>query len=60
MIEGNNLWNAVDLFIRAAKEIVSLEAELSQKMTERLKTVGGGIGFKSDKGDDEILDVGSV
>lgn len=56
MIEGNNLWNAVDLVARAGKEVDSLETELSIKLNERLKSLGGELGFNADAGDDDVLD----
>lgn len=55
MIEGKNLWNAVDLVVRAGSEIEALVAELSKKMTGRLSKDGVDLGFICEVGQDEVL-----
>lgn len=54
-MEGKNLWNAVDLVVRAGNEIEALETELSNKMTESLRVSGGKLGFKFEEGSGDAI-----
>lgn len=53
MNDGKNLWQAIDLVVRAGGEIDALVAELSKKMTERLSREGADLGMNFDTGDEE-------
>ncbi len=52
MNEGQNLWNAVELVIRAGKEISAMKAELSEKMNKRLESAGSKLNLISVPGND--------
>lgn len=58
MVEGNNLWNAVDLVARAGREIDSLVSELSIKMTEQFNKIGSDLNFNFEEGDPDVETVG--
>lgn len=59
MIEGKNLWAAVDLVVRAGNEIDAMETELYKRMTEQLKSEENKLGFKSETGDSDPKNAGA-